>query len=408
MESIKLKINKRPRKAIFSVLLGDYDNVSPAPLYRGWDCILFTDKDVPHSLGWDVVIVPKTNEPDKESRRYKFLSHIYLIEYDIVCYMDANMTLRQAPPDIPTWFKHPKRNNVKDEVVAILELKKADPDMLSHQMDFYKREGFEDNEGLYQNGFFVRSHKNKEVNNLMETVWSTVEAYTYRDQLALPYAMWKHKTKVENIRDNAFINYYIFVHAHKKTKDYSQKPYVHHITPGRSDKNLGKAINDIIKVLPDKDWICIRDIDTIPMYHEMFFKQCESIAIAGEYDLIGCITNRLGLEYQLFEGKKSSETDILKHRGIAKKLYNQYGSGVEKIDNTIAGVFMLFSKKTWITLGRFKEGSIMIDGSFIDYHFSNAALKRGLKIGLAKGIYLFHYYRFDSGDDTKTSIKHLM
>ena len=39
---------------------------------------------------------------------------------------------------------------------------------------------------------------------------------------------------------------------------------VHHITPGRSDLNYGKSINDIIYSLPDEDWICLRDIDTIP------------------------------------------------------------------------------------------------------------------------------------------------
>ncbi len=37
---------------------------------------------------------------------------------------------------------------------------------------------------------------------------------------------------------------------------------------GRSDKNIGRAINEIVNALPDNDWICLRDIDTLPMYHE--------------------------------------------------------------------------------------------------------------------------------------------
>jgi len=403
-----IKIKKKPRKAIFTVLLGGYDNIQAAPLYRGWDCIMFTDSDPVDSRGWDIVIVPKSSEPERESRRYKFLSHKYLTDYDIVCYMDANMNLKQAPPDTPTWFLHPSRKTVKDEMQAILNLKKSDNDTIERQKRYYKEEGFDDLQGLYQNGFFVRSHKNDAVNKLLEKVWETVSEHSYRDQIALPFAIYETGVKPENIRPNTFINYYIFLHPHKKNKDFSYKPSVHHITPGRSDKNLGKSINDIIRNLPDTDWICLRDIDTMPMYHEQFFRQCEQIALANEYDLVGCMTNRLGLEYQLHNGKKSNDSDIMNHREIGKILYNKYGSEVEPIKNTVAGLFMLFSKHTWKSLGKFKEGGIQIDGSFIDWHFSNAALQRGMKIGVAKGIYLFHFYRLDFGDNTKDHIEHLL
>jgi hypothetical protein len=73
---------------------------------------------------------------------------------------------------------------------------------------------------------------------------------------------------------------------------------VHHITPGQSDLNWGEAINDIIWELPDDDWVCLRDIDTMPLHHRVFFKQCEDIANANEFDLVSCMTNRLGVGYQ--------------------------------------------------------------------------------------------------------------
>ena len=65
---------------------------------------------------------------------------------------------------------------------------------------------------------------------------------------------------------------------------------VHHITPGRSDKNFGRSINQLIENLSDEDWICLRDIDTMPLHHRVFFKQCEDIANSGEFDLVGCMT----------------------------------------------------------------------------------------------------------------------
>ena len=168
---------------------------------------------------------------------------------------------------------------------------------------------------------------------------------------------------------------------------------VHHITPGKSDLNFGKAINDVIEFLPDEDWICLRDIDTLPLHHRVFFKQCEEIAESGKYDLVSCMTNRLGVKYQLHDGLLSDNFNIKHHLSIAHERYNKYGSTVDEAPGNIAGVMMLFSKKTWEDVGRFKEGGVQVDGSFLDYHFSSTVQKIGGKIGIAKGIYLFHTYR---------------
>jgi hypothetical protein len=168
---------------------------------------------------------------------------------------------------------------------------------------------------------------------------------------------------------------------------------VHHITPGKSDLNFGKAINDVIEFLPEEDWVCLRDIDTLPLHHRVFFKQCEDIAESGEYDLVSCVTNRLGVKYQLHDGKISDNFDIKHHLQIAYNRYDEYKSTVDEAPGNIAGVMMLFSKQTWEDVGRFKEGGVQVDGSFLDYLFSNKVKKIGGKIGVAKGIYLFHIYR---------------
>jgi GT2 family glycosyltransferase len=169
---------------------------------------------------------------------------------------------------------------------------------------------------------------------------------------------------------------------------------VHHITPGRSDKNLGKAINDIIKLLPENDWVCIRDIDTYPTYHEKFFDTCESIANQGKFDLVGCLTNRLGLPWQCVTGMYD-ESDIRIHRSKGIELYQKNKDAVLQVNKNIAGLFFLFPKSTWVKVGGFKEGGIRIDGKYIDYQFSRAVQRLGLKTGIASGIYLFHWYRFD-------------
>ena len=396
-------------KAIFTVLLGGYDTLNHAPNFKGWDCILITDSKPMDSKGWQVKSVEPSNNPAKESRRYKFLSHRYLHEYDLVCYVDANMKLIKEPPSNPIWFKHPKRSTVDSEAKAVIQLRKAPENVIRDQMLFYFSSGFPDNAGLYQNGFFVRSNRNTIQNKLMEKTFEICQRYSMRDQIALPYAMWSTKSRPENIRPNSVSRRFIAIQKHKKKESVKEekKVQVHHITPGRSDKNFGKAVNQIVESLPDEDWICLRDIDTLPMYHEKFFQQCEEIANSREFDLVGCMTNRLGLHYQLINGRKSNDPNILAHRIIAKDLFEEHGSKVYPLNQTIGGLLMLFPKSIWLKAGKFPEGGIEIKGHFIDYIFCKQVKKIRGKIGIAKGIYLFHYYRFDNGENTRTAIDHL-
>lgn len=184
---------------------------------------------------------------------------------------------------------------------------------------------------------------------------------------------------------------------------------VHHITPGRSDKNIGKAINDLIDGLPEEDWICLRDIDTIPMHHLTFFAQCEHIAKRGEYDLVGCMTNRLGVKYQLYKDEFSDNFDMRHHLEIGKELYDKFGNMVEDAPGTIAGLMMLFPMRIWEEVGGFGEGGILLPGGFFDSVFTNKVRKiaRG-RVGVAKGIYLFHLYRpWADGNDIRLQYKHL-
>ena len=185
------------------------------------------------------------------------------------------------------------------------------------------------------------------------------------------------------------------------------KPNVHFITPHRADKNFGKGINMLIEGLPEDDWICLRDIDTVPLHHRVLAQQCEEIAAAGEYGLVGAMTNRIGLTYQLHNGKISEDFDIKNHVEIAHQRYEEFGSLVEDSEFLIAGMFMLFPKKVWSEMGGFPEGSIRIDGKFLDYIFSENVKKLGYKVGIAKGIYIFHIYR-EWLENVRVKYEHLL
>lgn len=390
------------KKAIITCLFGNYDTLNQAPKFEGWDAILFTDTKPVESKGWKVRLTQSDN-PKLESRRYKFLSHIYLPEYDLVCYQDANLILNQPPPENQMWLRHPRRTKVSAEVQVVLKSGKSTSQAISKQLIFYRKERFPDNAGLFQNSLFVRNHSER-MNKLMELTFQTYEQFQTRDQLALPYASWKLGIKPEGAINYYLSDKHITWKPHTETK-VKERIQVHHITSARADKNFGKAVNQAIEGLPDQDWICLRDIDTIPPYHEGFIKQCEEIANSNSgYALIGCMTNRLGLTYQLVKGM-FDVWDMKVHREKAKELAAK--KGVKKLSSgqTVGGVLMLFPKSVWVKVGKFPEGGISINNNFVDYHFSKAVAKVG-KLGIAENIYLFHMYRSEA-KDTRTAKEHL-
>lgn len=163
---------------------------------------------------------------------------------------------------------------------------------------------------------------------------------------------------------------------------------IYYFTPNRSDKNLGKACNDHCSIVPDsEDWICLMDQD-IMFLNPHSAKLIEDVIekYGSEYELFSCYTNRLKVEHQLPEGF-DQEGDVRRNIEIANWYYNNYFSEVFEVKKGVAGLLMLFQKKTWERI-KFKDGIIGVD-----WTFSNDVLRSGGKIGLMKGLYVYHLYR---------------
>ena len=176
---------------------------------------------------------------------------------------------------------------------------------------------------------------------------------------------------------------------------------IYYFTPARGDKNIGKAINDHVRSIQEDDaWICLRDCDTMFLTPN-YAKHIEEIVekYKETYDVIGCMTNRVGMKYQLINGQLSEDTDVRHHMNLAHKLEEEKYAQVVKSPTYIAGFFMVFSKKAWLEHS-FEEGSILIkkkvgnkiEIGFFDYWFSNYFHKKR-RVGLATGLYIFHLYR---------------
>lgn len=204
------------KRCIFTVNLSDYD-APELPNADGWDKVIITDsKD--DLKGWDKVIrVNPTNNPALESRRYKWLSHIHLPEYELVCYFDGNMLIFNSPPAIPFRIKHFKRDTLRQECDALnAQLHRCTVESVENQYNYYLSQGYDENFPLWLNGFFCREHSEKE-NQLCEMVWEQLNRFTPRDMIALPYCMWKLGYEPENIEGRSFLDTYLKIGYHKQT-----------------------------------------------------------------------------------------------------------------------------------------------------------------------------------------------
>lgn len=175
---------------------------------------------------------------------------------------------------------------------------------------------------------------------------------------------------------------------------------VHYISPYAVDKNIGRAYNEACALIPAGDWICIIDQDV--MFLEPHTKTLiHNIAAKGEWDLLGCMTNRLGTPFQLWNGEISDNPDISYHMGVAAMLSKVNRDYVRPQGQTVAGMLMLFPKILWNYV-KFTERTPSFDVIFTDQ-----VRRRGGRIGLMTGVYVFHLYRFGQ-KNPGSQIKHLL
>lgn len=383
---------------IYTVVTGSYDTVRSKPV-TGFDMVVLTDDPGLKVEGWKTIAVEPWSDPKKLSRYLKIMAHLY-IDADTYIYIDANYEitgdLNQALKNYKGGylaFNHPVRKCIYKEAERIGYVKKERESVLKKQMTAYYKAGYKVNKGLFANGFFIRD---RSADQLCTEWWNQVNEYSYRDQLSLPYV---NKGRV---RSMGLPSGLLHLHPHQKYK--ITTPNVYYFSPNRGDKMLGEWYNRHCELVPnDTDWICLTDHDAM-FLHPYSAKLIEDAIKqhGNEYDLFSCYTNRLGLKHQLPEGM-DNDWGIRKNIEIANKYYDKYYCDVEQTSHATAGVFMLFQKKTW-KANKFQDGIIGKDGAFIDWKFSNNILQSGGKIGILKGLFIYHLYRMWK---KSTNIDHL-
>jgi hypothetical protein len=92
------------------------------------------------------------------------------------------------------FFRHGERRpSVAAEIQACSQVGKAPLEVMLFQYHRYRAQGFPDNAGIIpEAGVIVRRHHHPAVRAAMEEWWAELLRHSQRDQISLPYILWKH------------------------------------------------------------------------------------------------------------------------------------------------------------------------------------------------------------------------
>lgn len=169
---------------------------------------------------------------------------------------------------------------------------------------------------------------------------------------------------------------------------------IYAMTPFATDRNLGRAYNEAMALLPADAWACFLDHDAMLTTRQWYRQLEEAIACQPDAGAFAAMTNRIAAPWQQVGDRDNH--DIAHHR--------RFGTERLKIRSLLditetkgfGGVLMCVSKAAWREVGGFVDGLLCVD------HQMHFALRRaGRRNYLIEGLYLYHWRRA-YGDELPT------
>ncbi len=199
---------------VYTCITGGYDLLLD-PLYKNDNIkyVAFTDSGNFRSNVWNVVQIPKEilkiGNNILINRFYKFHPHELFPDSDYALYLDGNLEVisdirnminRINPKTGLAFHRHNSRNCIYREAEVCRIEGRGNYSKIQNQLKAYRNYGFPEEYGLYEANIILTDIKNNEAKTILDSWWKEFNEYgSYRDQIALPYAVWKCGYKFEDI-----------------------------------------------------------------------------------------------------------------------------------------------------------------------------------------------------------------
>ena len=229
-----LEKKEKPKIVVYTCITGRYDKlVSPFLKFNNIDYIAFTDNKEEDNKIWKIKDIPdniKKIEDNVLINRYiKFHpQELFKGKYDYSIYIDGNIKVISDltplvyavnPKTGMALHRHRFRNCIYNEVEVCRLIKKGNYNKMKKQINKYREEGFPKAFGLYECNVIVCDLNNKNSETITTSWWDNfLNSESYRDQIILPYVVWKNGFEFDDIGslgNNVYKNPKIRMEEHK-------------------------------------------------------------------------------------------------------------------------------------------------------------------------------------------------
>lgn len=198
------------KRAVYTCITGGQDRKAfkePLIVDKNMDYFMFTDSPQLYSTKvFKKILIPKLSTHDlgqaRYSRKYRILGReeACLKGYDQLLYIDGYLQIissleplfAECVEHVPLVVPWHDRGGLKEEVYAVIRLKKDMGEIVNKQWDLYKQEGYPvDKKILWCCGAMLINNKYPSIVEILKTWYFHILKYSYRVQLSLPYIQWK-------------------------------------------------------------------------------------------------------------------------------------------------------------------------------------------------------------------------
>lgn len=208
------------RKIIYTALMGEYDHLKePLIITPGWKYICYTNRKDLKSNVWEFVHMQFQSV--KQVRDVKIRIPF---EYDISIWVDASIEIqcnldnfiRDHHKGYFTLMQHPHRNCVYMEAEACIKRRKDNSQIITDQIQHYRRKGYPSNNGMVATGLLIRTNC-IQVREFCERWYGEVNRFSRRDQLSFNFVLSEYKIKYNLIPFSILENeFYLYLHNNNK------------------------------------------------------------------------------------------------------------------------------------------------------------------------------------------------
>ncbi|UCH47834.1 MAG: DUF616 domain-containing protein [Betaproteobacteria bacterium] len=205
---------------VYSCVVNNYDRLMPPRILpKGVSFVCFTDAPKKRVKGWEMQPLAQPSEihdPALVNRYHKFFSHRVLPDADLSIYVDGNLRIEGDLGPLLDQFiasnvamacpRHPERSDVIDEARFCEYLGKFnsnDTAVIDKQLATYADDGMPSDAPLSENYLILRNHRAEGLDAAMSLWWDELLRFTRRDQISLPYVLWKTGLPYRLIEENA-------------------------------------------------------------------------------------------------------------------------------------------------------------------------------------------------------------